>query len=195
MNDITLGATAMATAAEIQADAEKLAAHYGYDVDRLRFQWDRRSFGSFALTLAGSPRERDRYRRAWELAVERQDAQGSMREATMEVKCLEIRDAMTFLPVICIRPVPENEAQRYLLRRDGYAGHASERCIILIDAQCRACAYDPYHWPANPRTKRQAHLFILDNWHKLNDGDVIDVEFILNERTEPKVSERERAQP
>jgi hypothetical protein len=27
----------------------------------------------------------------------------------MEVKCLEIRDANTFIPVICIRPVPANE--------------------------------------------------------------------------------------
>ena len=30
----------------------------------------------------------------------------------MEIKCLELRDSMTFIPVICIRPVPENEAQR-----------------------------------------------------------------------------------
>ena len=35
----------------------------------------------------------------------------------MEVKCLEIRDDGTFIPVICVRPVPDNEAQRYLLRR------------------------------------------------------------------------------
>jgi hypothetical protein len=40
----------------------------------------------------------------------------------MEVKALEVRDAGTFCPVICIRPVPTNEGQRYLLRRDGYTG-------------------------------------------------------------------------
>lgn len=45
----------------------------------------------------------------------------------MEVKCLEIRDEGTFIPVICLRPVPENEGQRYLLRRDGYRGDDRER--------------------------------------------------------------------
>jgi hypothetical protein len=66
----------------------------------------------------------------------------------MEIKCLELRDSMTFIPVICIRLVPENEAQRYLLRRDGYRGDdAGERCIIMIDQQCRSVSYDPYDWP------------------------------------------------
>lgn len=109
----------------------------------------------------------------------------------MEVKCLEIRDAMTFVPVICLRPTPDNEAQRYLLRRDGYSGNERERCIILIDAQCRDCAYDPYDWPHNPRTQRVAHKFIEDNWHTLKDGDVVDVEFILGETKQPTVSERD----
>ena len=107
----------------------------------------------------------------------------------MEVKCLEIRDAGTFVPVICIRPVPDNEAQRYLLRRDGYRGNDEEGCIILIDAQCRGVSYDPYDWPHDPRTKPRAHLYIAEHWAKLKDGDVIDVEFILGERATKKVSE------
>jgi hypothetical protein len=111
-------------------------------------------------------------------------------EVKMEIKCLEIRDAMTFIPVICIRPVPENEKQRYLLRRDGYAGDPSEHCIIYIDAQCRNVAYDPYQWPSNPRTHRVAHLYITENWFRLMDGDVIDVQFILGESEEPKISEQ-----
>lgn len=110
----------------------------------------------------------------------------------MEIKCLELRDAMTFIPVICIRPTPNNEAQRYLLRRDGYAGNEAERCIILIDAQCRGVAYDPYDWRGS-RTKGQAHLYIEDHWHELKDGDVIDVQFILGETPERKKSERETA--
>lgn len=107
----------------------------------------------------------------------------------MEVKCLEIRDAGTFIPVICIRPVPDNEAQRYLLRRDGYAGDASERCIIMIDAQCRGASYDPYGWRGS-RTKGHAHRFIQDNWAALRDGDVVDVQFILGETAGPKKSKR-----
>jgi hypothetical protein len=106
----------------------------------------------------------------------------------MEVKTLEIRDEGTFIPVICIRPVPDNEAQRYLLRRDGYRGNDTERCIIMIDAQCRGVAYDCYDWPQ--RTKRVAHDHIAEHWHELKDGDVIDIQYILGETAEPKQSER-----
>lgn len=108
----------------------------------------------------------------------------------MEIKCLELRDIATFIPVICIRPVPDNEGQRYLLRRDGYAGDESEHCIIMIDAQCRGVAYDPYGW-RDSRTKGNAHNYIADNWHALKDGDVVDVQFILKETKEPRRSERE----
>lgn len=58
----------------LRADAEQLAADYDYDVDALRFQWERRQFGSFTTTLAGSPEQRDRYKRAWEIAVNRREA-------------------------------------------------------------------------------------------------------------------------
>lgn len=108
----------------------------------------------------------------------------------MEVKCLELRDAGTFIPVICIRPVADNDAQSYLLRRDGYRADDTERCIIMIDAQCRGVSYDPYNWPREARTKPHAHLWIEQHWHELIDGAVIDIEFILGETTQPKISER-----
>lgn len=108
----------------------------------------------------------------------------------MEVKCLEIRDEGTFIPVICIRPVPENEGQRYLLRRDGYRGDSTEQCIIMIDVQCRGVAYDPYDWK-DRRSKGHAHNYITEHWDELKDGDVIDVQFILGEKPTKKISERE----
>lgn len=108
----------------------------------------------------------------------------------MEIKVLEIRDRATFIPVICIRPVAENEAQRYLLRRDGYRADDSETCVIMIDAQCRGVSYDPYHWARDSRTKGNAHLYIEQHWSDLRDGDVIDVEFILGETSKKKISER-----
>lgn len=108
----------------------------------------------------------------------------------MEVKCIEIRDAMTFIPVICIRPVPANEEQRYLLRRDGYCGDKSETCIIMIDAQCHGVSYDPFDWPTDTRTKHVAHRHIHEHWDRLRDGDVVDVQFILGETNAPKESER-----
>jgi hypothetical protein len=113
----------------------------------------------------------------------------------MEVKCLEIRDSMTFIPVICIRPVPNNESQRFLLRRDGYTGDGFERCIIMIDAQCRGVAYDCYDWVGKKgsRTHKVAHNYIAEHWPDLADGDVIDVEFILGERPTKKISEQYEA--
>lgn len=108
----------------------------------------------------------------------------------MEVKCLEIRDDGTFIPVICIRPVPRNERQRWLLRRDGYRGDHTEPCIIMIDAQCHGVAYDPYEWHGS-RTKKFAHNYIAEHWSELRDGDVVDVEYILGETSTKKVSERE----
>jgi hypothetical protein len=111
----------------------------------------------------------------------------------MEIKMLEVRDAGTFIPVLCIHPVPDNEGQRYLLRRDGYRGDQNEHCIIVVMAQCRGCSYDPYNWPRDTRTMPNAHLYIEENWHNLRDGDVIDVEFILGETESKKLSERETA--
>ena len=107
----------------------------------------------------------------------------------METKCFEVRDEGTFLAVICIRPVPTNEAQRWLVRRDGYRGTADEPCIIYIRPQCRGVSYDPYDW--NDRTNQTAHNYITEHWHELHDGDVVDVQFILGEKPTAKKRERE----
>ena len=109
----------------------------------------------------------------------------------MEVKCLELRDIGTFVPVICIRPMPDNDGQRYLLGRDGYSCDPDDDIIIMIDAQCRGVSYDAYGWPGDTRTKPVAHKFIQKNWAELRDGDVIDVQFILGETPTSKRSERE----
>ena len=47
---------------------------------------------------------------------------------------------------------------------------------------------DPHYW--NDRTRMTAHQYIIDHWHELSDGDVIDVEFILGEKSTRKISER-----
>lgn len=106
----------------------------------------------------------------------------------MEVKVLEIRDEGTFIPVVCIRPVAENDAQRYLLRRDGYNASAKEHCIILVQNQCYGVSYDPYNWAST--TMRLAHHHIEKNWANLQDGDVVDVEYITGKSQVMKRSER-----
>jgi len=104
----------------------------------------------------------------------------------MTPKCLEVRDRMTFIPVVAINTNPSNEEQRYLLRRAGYAQDG--QTIVLVNLNdCRA-ANDPHEW--NSRTMTAAHTYIELHWSELNDGDVVDVEYILGETTEPKRSDR-----
>jgi hypothetical protein len=53
---------------------------------------------------------------------------------------------------------------------------------------------DPYEWSSTlgmgPGTMAVAHNFILRHFGELNDGDVVDVEWILGERVGKKESER-----
>jgi hypothetical protein len=109
----------------------------------------------------------------------------------MRTKILELRDSATFIPVLCVDMNPSGGAaieERWLLRRAGYS--CDYEPIILLtraDGSGRAC-YDPFDW--GDRTFSVAHQYIIAHWRSLDSGDVVDVEFILGERAEPKVSER-----
>jgi hypothetical protein len=109
----------------------------------------------------------------------------------MQTKTFEIRDACTFVPVIAVRiapyELPLDSADRYLMRR---AGYGSTPLIILtrLEADGSSANYDPHSWGG--RTMFVAHEYIRDHWHALDSGAVVDVEFILGDRTEPKESER-----
>lgn len=121
----------------------------------------------------------------------------------MHSKALELRDRGTFIPILCVdmNPAativgihdaktkdPKYEAQRYLLRRCGYACSGEPNIIITrLDGNGKA-SNDPYDW--GDRTFKVAHNFIIDNWSELRDGDVVDVEFILKETATKKISER-----
>ena len=114
----------------------------------------------------------------------------------MRVKTLEIRDKATFIPMLCVDMNPDKNAnytgQRYLMRRVGYP--CDDRPNILmtnLSADGGAAWNDPHAWGG--RTRPVAHKHIIEHWAELNDGDVIDVEFILGETTQPKLSERETA--
>lgn len=108
----------------------------------------------------------------------------------MECKALEIRDAGTFIAALAVDMNPSNPNQRYLLRRCGYACDARPNVIVTrLDGNGRA-TNDPYGWTDGARTFPVAHKWIIEHWHTLRDGDVVDVEFILGERATPKPSER-----
>lgn len=103
----------------------------------------------------------------------------------MQHKLLEVRDRSTFIPVLAISMTSEDDAGLYLLRRVGFG---SPNQIVLIHLDTVTAHVDPYVW--NSRTMIQAHLWIMENFWELRDGDVVDVEFILGETATKKVSER-----
>ena len=128
----------------------------------------------------------------------------------MQAKALEIRDRMTFVAALAVemgpgKPYPNNAnltldelqvlldakvARAYLLRRCGYSLDGPPMIMLTrLDGDAHHATTDPYVW--NDRTFKAAHLYITKNWATLKDGDVIDVEFILGETAQPKVSERE----
>jgi hypothetical protein len=107
----------------------------------------------------------------------------------MKTKILEIRDSGTFIPVVAVDMNPENEAQRYYLRRSGFpCDGAPNIAITHIRASGDPCWNDPFGWGG--RTYPVAHNYIIQHWHEMSDGDVVDVAFILGETETPKVSER-----
>ena len=104
------------------------------------------------------------------------------------MKALEIRDRATFIPVIAFDMKPKTEAQKYLFSRAGYGGSMQYIVLMKIDGGNMQATYDSFSWGG--RTMPVAHRYIQDNWDNVNDGDVIDVEFILNEAKTIKRSER-----
>ncbi len=106
----------------------------------------------------------------------------------MKAKALEIRDANTFIPCLAVDMNPDKDAQVYLLRRCGYPCDGRPNVVVTrLDGNGKA-TNDPYAW--NDRTWQTAHHFIIERWHDLRDGDVVDVEFILGETESPKRSEQ-----
>ena len=119
----------------------------------------------------------------------------------MDVKMIEIRDRATFIPAIAIRLRNRTPREFYLLRRAGYSreqiggpeeipgklAHGLEPYVLLMKADGDRVQYDPYSWA--DRTFRTAHMHLIEHWHEVESGAVVDVQFILGETIEPKQSE------
>lgn len=114
----------------------------------------------------------------------------------MKAKALEVRDEGTFIPVLAVDMNPTtyiNNAdahlsQRYLLRRCGYPCDGKPNIMITNMNGGDKANNDIYNWGG--RTYPVAHNYIVHHWDELVDGDVIDVQFILGETKEPKLSEK-----
>ncbi len=108
----------------------------------------------------------------------------------MKAKTLELRDRATFIPLLAVDINPDNEQQRYLMRRVGYPCNGEPNVIVTRLSGDGQATNDPYGWPTDSRSFPVAHNWIIDHWDELADGDVVDVEFILCETTVKKESER-----
>ncbi len=107
----------------------------------------------------------------------------------MKAIMLEVRDKATFIPIIAIDMSTDcaNDGDRYLLRR---AGFSLDRCVQVVHIERSLSHYEPYDWPNSSRTMQVAHNYIDEHFDELKSGDVIDVEFILGETKQKKLSER-----
>lgn len=105
----------------------------------------------------------------------------------MRAKALEIRDAGTFIAALAVDMNPSNEAQNRLLWRCGYPRDGQPNILLTrLDGSGKA-TNDPYEWGG--RTWPVAHDYIINHWPDIEDGAVIDVEYILGETVAPKSSE------
>ena len=112
----------------------------------------------------------------------------------MKTKLLEIRDRATFIPVLAIHLTSQNEAEQYLLSSAGFWHDRLRQSNFIAlwqlndgDGQCTS---DEHAWDTGARTMALAHEYIRSNWNEINTGDVIDVEFILNETRSMKMPHR-----
>lgn len=108
----------------------------------------------------------------------------------MQAKTLEIRDEGTFIPALAVDINPDNDEQRYLMRRVGYPCDGRPNIIVTHLTGGYKADNDPYGWGG--RTWPHAHKYIIEHWAELKDGDVVDVSFILGETAAPKLSENPR---
>ena len=83
----------------------------------------------------------------------------------MTCKTIEIRDRGTFVPALAVRLDPADERDRWLLSRAGFGTDAADQ--------------------------RGYVLLIIEHFNSVENGAVVDVEYLLGERPEPKRSEAE----
>lgn len=112
----------------------------------------------------------------------------------MQAKALEVRDHMTFVALLAVDMNPTDDlfgSQEWLLRRVGYPCDGRPNVMITYLGGGKIADNDPYGWDDGSRTFPVAHTYIIEHWAEIQDGDVIDVEFILGETQTKKTSERE----
>ena len=103
----------------------------------------------------------------------------------MESKLFEVRDAMTFIPVLGIRFGSNGEAERFLLATCGYGRTNADQHVHVW-----VCVLTSVSWTCEARdqksnTLRLAHSHIAEHWDELQSGDVVDCRVLRGESSVP----------
>ncbi|MGH6791816.1 MAG: hypothetical protein ACRECF_03665 [Methyloceanibacter sp.] len=108
----------------------------------------------------------------------------------MIARFIEIRDECTCIPALAVQMVAADPAEDRFLWRCGYPRdqHTCPPSVILIKLSSAEAQSDPYHW-SHGRTLQAAHMWIIDHFDALKDGDVVDVRVILGETATPAEAE------
>ena len=104
------------------------------------------------------------------------------------IKTVEIRDRATYIPAFAIRMWGSDVKELFLFKSCGYGIMGS--CVMLIPLQApwlsARCSDEQKNM--NGRTIAEAHKWIEKNFSSINNGDVVDVEFILGEKDKPSLN-------
>lgn len=111
----------------------------------------------------------------------------------MDTKIFELRAPATLIVLMAIKMHVYNEAERYLMTRSGYgrSNYDFNKYIMVfpIDGGGKSLATtDAYKQTIEEI--RLAHMYIIKHFDELEDGQVIDVEFITGKVNYPKTPER-----
>ena len=98
-----------------------------------------------------------------------------------DMKYFEVRDRATCMAVLAIRIEGDTKEEKAIAAWGGHKGF-----VFLIDLSTPRMERSPIEWGAQDRTHSTAHRYIETNWHLLETGSVVDVEFILGESVKPK---------
>lgn len=105
----------------------------------------------------------------------------------MNTKSFEVRDTATFIPCIATAMCVKGSGPiNYLKER---AGYDTKPFFLFGKMTGGEFKYDPEGW--GDRTMTTAHKYIAEHWDELEEGAVVDVEFILGETKQKKTPEWE----
>jgi len=103
----------------------------------------------------------------------------------------EVRDSMTCISAIAVQLEPTNEQERWLAGRAGYGitRESQMKYVLFGHLDPASLTSDPYKQKDN--TMRVAHQYVRDYWDVLESGEVVDVQFLRGEHTEPCGTDRQ----